>query len=81
VGAPAPMSESSQTRSFGDLSSTSGLPPVSGPSHVSFLGLGSAKLRNARHEQMFSGSLQLADIIEPYRHFRVVPEPDSCAAA
>jgi hypothetical protein len=25
---------------------------------------------------MFSGSRQLADIIEPYRHFRVVPGAD-----
>ena len=34
--------ELGQTRSFGDPASTSGLPQVGGPSHVSFLGLGSA---------------------------------------
>ena len=31
------------------------------------------KTGKAQIEQMFSGSLQLADISEPCRHFRVVP--------
>jgi hypothetical protein len=30
-------------------------------------------LRNARHEQMFSGLPPIADVSRTYRHFRVVP--------